>query len=86
MFGLDLNQELNCICILALSLTYCVKHRTKIFTGSDLFVPFVIVELLTHEDHSCHRTGSSGSRNGIGERGSICQQTRIDQGYTSLVR
>jgi hypothetical protein len=50
MFGLDLNQELNCICTLALSLTYCVKHRTKIFTGSDLFVPFVIVELLTHED------------------------------------
>jgi hypothetical protein len=36
--------------------------------------------------HSCQRTGSSGSRNGITERGSTCWRTRIGQGYTSLVR
>jgi hypothetical protein len=39
-----------------------------------------------HLDHSCQRTGSSESRNGIAERGSTCWRTRIGQGYTSLVR
>lgn len=37
-------------------------------------------------EHSCRNSGSSGSRNGIGERGSTGQRTRIDRGYTSLVR